>query len=547
MHRGSVTSYLLNRGLRISFVVLLFFTIVSLIPFHTDEGEQWRLSHYVYKPKPETPLGYTEEGWKKGYGRLGDPSGKSQEESTAQRNTEDALSGVQSGEERSGTAAADKSKEGHTSSQQEGTGGSKIDPGPTIDGHAIGTDSKAHDQKLEAGVVGTPGKQEASGEPGPYAYVFYATEDAYACSVLVNIDRLQKGFKTKHRIFVLATRDLTKAYLDAFKARGVTVSIQTAPEMPSSSAQYYINCMVKLFAFKMHHIDKSLRRILIIDSDQLILQNLDHLFTTLPEVDLAAPRAYWLGSNMLSSTFMLINLSERTWKRVEEATKTIADDKYDMDIVNDLFNTTAMILTGRYVTINSHWEAWDLPKWWHKEEDWSQLKVEEAIPVDANAEIHGEKVDDVAGHAGHNFHPPPDNAQRHWRRSPVQLRRRFDTLPAEDTKEGVFPKPILRRPHNNADSDQGSDEQESESVTVVDDQPTVPEVPKKEDRPLYKELYQVYPDAAVLHFFALGKPWQWSLPNVIASRPNAHPVFYQQFKEWREAAMESCPGLIGEV
>ncbi|KAF4552673.1 Hypothetical protein D9617_9g024620 [Elsinoe fawcettii] len=527
--RGGITSYLLSRGARILLVVLFLFVVVSLVPFHTEQGEQWKISHYVYKPQPAKPLGWTEEGWKKGHGRWEGASGG---QDSKEQGKQDA---IKVKEEDIGKVEVHKDSE-DKSPEQAHTGGLGFDTG-TVGGAAPIEESKAQKEgDKTVAVKGVPIKHE-SNEYSPYAYVFYATEDAYACSVLVNIDRLQTGFKTKHRIFVLATRDLSKAYLDAFRARGVTVTLQRAPKMPSGSAQYYINCMTKLLAFKLHHIDKTLRRILVIDSDQLILQNLDHLFTGLPPVDLAAPRAYWIqGGTTLSSTFMMITLSERLWSKVDDATKHIGENKYDMDIINDLFNDTALVLPGRFVTINSHWEAWDLPRWWHPEEDWSGIEIEQPMAIDANAEIHGEKVDEVSSHAGHNFHPPPENAGRHW--------RRFEKMPAEDAKEGVFPKPVLRRPQSGTETGEKEEMEEVEVSTVVEK----PTVPTKEERPLYKELHQLYPEAAVLHFFALGKPWQWNLQSVVATRPNAHPVFYQQFKEWRTAAMQSCPyGLIREV
>lgn len=36
-----------------------------------------------------------------------------------------------------------------------------------------------------------------------------------------------------------------------------------------------------------------------------------------------------------------------------------------MDIVNQLFSDTVMILPGQFVTLNSHWEDWNLPNWFH--------------------------------------------------------------------------------------------------------------------------------------------------------------------------------------
>lgn len=115
----------------------------------------------------------------------------------------------------------------------------------------------------------------------------------------------------------------------------------------------------------MHRISPGLNRILALDADQLILRNLDDLFTGLPTVDLAAPRAYWLSRDFIASTFLLINLSDHLWDVVSDAIASAAQDRYDMDIFNDVFGKKVMMLSGEFVTLNSHWEDWNLPDWFY--------------------------------------------------------------------------------------------------------------------------------------------------------------------------------------
>jgi hypothetical protein len=143
----------------------------------------------------------------------------------------------------------------------------------------------------------------------PFAYVFYATTPQYACSVLVNIDRLQNRFNAKHRIIVLVKPNLDTSYLSAFTAHNATVIPFEPPQNPTQDVPYYQGVLLKLVTFRLHHYIPSLKRILVLDADELILQSLDHVFD-LPEVDLAAPRAYWLDDEF-SSAFLLISLSDR--------------------------------------------------------------------------------------------------------------------------------------------------------------------------------------------------------------------------------------------
>ena len=196
----------------------------------------------------------------------------------------------------------------------------------------------------------------------PFAYVFYATQSDYACSVLVNIDRLVRLFNTSHRIIVLVKPDLGSEYLTAFTAQNATVIPYEPPQLTAYDGNYYQDVLLKLVAFRLHHYIPSLKRVLILDADQIILKSLDHVFD-LPAVDLAAPRAYWIG-NGFTSAFLLISPSDRLWNKVADGMASIGAGVFDMDLVNKLFENTLMLLPGDYATLNSHWEANDLPNWW---------------------------------------------------------------------------------------------------------------------------------------------------------------------------------------
>lgn len=198
----------------------------------------------------------------------------------------------------------------------------------------------------------------------PFAYVFYATQSDYACSVLVNIDRLQNLFNTTHRIIVLVRPDLASSYLTAFTRLNATVIPYSPPELRDEQIVYYHDVLLKLVAFRLHHYIPSLKRILVLDSDQLILQSLDHVFD-LPPVDVAAPRAYWSQEGTgFTSTFLLVTLSDRVWDRMTQELGAIKQNVFDMDLVNEMFKQTVLMLPGDYATLNSHWETNDIPSWW---------------------------------------------------------------------------------------------------------------------------------------------------------------------------------------
>jgi hypothetical protein len=204
-----------------------------------------------------------------------------------------------------------------------------------------------------------------------FAYVFYATTDKYACSVLVNADRLKTQLRSLVPIHVLVSPSVSSAYIQAFRNAGITVHQEEPPPSATGGGDFYKDSLLKLVAFKLHQLDPGLKRVLVLDSDQLVMKSLDALFYELPLVDLAAPHAYWIDDDTVASTFMVIQLSDRLWEQVSAA---MAEDwrsgrtRPDMDLVNDVLGSTAMKLGGEYVTLNSHWESWNLPPWYHPPE-----------------------------------------------------------------------------------------------------------------------------------------------------------------------------------
>lgn len=365
------------------------------------------------------------------------------------------------------------------------------------------------------------------------AYVFYASADEYACSVLINIHRLQHLFHTKHRIFVLASRGVSSEYIAAFEAANATVSVQNPPPLHPNSVEYYRDCLLKLLGFRMHEIDPSLKRVLVLDSDQLVLRNLDHVFE-LPEVDLAAPRAYWIAKDFFSSTFMLINLSDRLWNVVKDALDHIKQDKYDMDVVNALFGGTVLMLPGSYVTPNSHWEDWNIPRWYRPEADsergpkvnLTEIKthlvgkrqLEE--PEERVAVL--DKVDEDGGNDQSSATATPSSDG--WERVDA------NHPPAAATSASVSTSPIPQTPQEPAEPDATQESEPSPS-------PSHPPA-------LHQALYSLYSSAHVLHYFALGKPWTYTLDMVREQRQDAHPLFLEQWKTWRTAAMDVCPPVM---
>lgn len=137
-----------------------------------------------------------------------------------------------------------------------------------------------------------------------------------------------------------------------------------------SCAGTWADSFTKLLAFNQTNYT----RVLSLDSDSVILQPMDELFL-LPACPVAMPRAYWLhpGKKILSSQVVLIQPSASEFTRVMEMIDSSGTNDYDMEIVNDMYEDSAMVLphrpydlvTGEFRSsdhsayLGSDAEAWD--------------------------------------------------------------------------------------------------------------------------------------------------------------------------------------------
>jgi hypothetical protein len=73
---------------------------------------------------------------------------------------------------------------------------------------------------------------------------------------------------------------------------------------------------------------------------------MDELFL-LPSAPVAMPRAYWLDQPFLSSQLVVIEPSEKEWKRVQKAMQEHKEGDYDMDILNNMYGTSSTVIPHR--------------------------------------------------------------------------------------------------------------------------------------------------------------------------------------------------------
>lgn len=133
----------------------------------------------------------------------------------------------------------------------------------------------------------------------------------------------------------------------------------------SVSAATWSSSYTKLLAFNQTEYD----RVLNLDSDATLLQvryrswlffplqltcmkAMDELFL-LPPNSVAMPRAYWLDpkDRFFTSALILIQPSITEFGRVMDEISNTATDNYDMEIMNNLYGDSALVIPHRPYTL----------------------------------------------------------------------------------------------------------------------------------------------------------------------------------------------------
>ena len=185
-----------------------------------------------------------------------------------------------------------------------------------------------------------------------YAYSQYATNSAYLCNSVMIFEALSRlGSRADRVLFypeewdteIAGTKDRDSQLL--VKARD-WYNVKLIPmEMRLVNDESWNSSFTKFLAWGQ----SAYERIIHLDSDVTVLQHLDDLFL-LPKAPVAMTRAYWGLSDIkeLTSLFILLKPSEVEFKRLMAATiENKGRQIYDMDIMNQLYGQSAMVLPHR--------------------------------------------------------------------------------------------------------------------------------------------------------------------------------------------------------
>lgn len=225
-----------------------------------------------------------------------------------------------------------------------------------------------------------------------YAYSLYATDAHSLCNALLVLDSLKRLGSRADRVlfypkqwdtFVASNTDRTSQLLniarDKYKANLLPIGLlgQDGAASPGSLDQEssWDSSITKLRAFELTPYN----RVLHLDADLTLLRNLDHLFL-LPSAPVAMPRAYWADvpspdPNLsqpwpLTSLLLLLEPNRAEFKYLLETLTAWRTDpnvtshgdgkKYDMDLLNYRYGSSALVLPQRpYALLSSEFRSTD--------------------------------------------------------------------------------------------------------------------------------------------------------------------------------------------
>ncbi|CBF84729.1 glucose N-acetyltransferase [Aspergillus nidulans FGSC A4] len=147
-------------------------------------------------------------------------------------------------------------------------------------------------------------------------------------------------------------RDRQLLRLAKVKYKAMLVPIELEMIKPDAGpGEEWEKSISKLLAFA----ETEFNRVIHLDSDVLLLQSMDELFF-LPHTPVAMPRAYWLlpEQKVLSSLLLVIEPSYRRYKALLDTALGIEGtegenkrNKYDMELLNEFYGNSAMVLPHR--------------------------------------------------------------------------------------------------------------------------------------------------------------------------------------------------------
>ncbi|KAK2000295.1 glucose N-acetyltransferase [Colletotrichum falcatum] len=216
-----------------------------------------------------------------------------------------------------------------------------------------------------------------------FAYVQYATNTPYLCNSVMFFERLEHLQSKPDRVLLYPSYmldpqakvgDSEEARLlirarDVYRVKLVPITVQHRDGDDPTWAESF----TKLLSFNQTQYQRTMS----IDSDSTLQKHMDELFL-LPPCPLVATRAYWLPPNerpKLNSQLMVIEPSEAEFARVAAKIESAGPGDFDMEIVDNMYKESAMILPHRPYLLLTGTLRGEHADWWlgNSEEAWDPV------------------------------------------------------------------------------------------------------------------------------------------------------------------------------
>ncbi|KAF4625472.1 hypothetical protein G7Y89_g12694 [Cudoniella acicularis] len=184
------------------------------------------------------------------------------------------------------------------------------------------------------------------------AFVMYATSPEYLCNALMVWSEIEEIGSRARRVLMypsawdpneideldpgLRLTPIARLLQSAIDDYKVTLHPVSVLHQNNSKEATWADSYTKLLAFNLTSYD----RVLTLDSDSVVLQNLDELFL-LPKAPLAMPYVYWGAPTnwAYSSQLLLLEPSAEAFSTISAAIEKAKPDEYDMDILAHFYKT----------------------------------------------------------------------------------------------------------------------------------------------------------------------------------------------------------------
>ncbi|KAF2157380.1 glycosyltransferase family 8 protein [Myriangium duriaei CBS 260.36] len=210
-----------------------------------------------------------------------------------------------------------------------------------------------------------------------YAYSLYATDNHYLCNAVMIMESLHRlGSKAERLIlyneqWILSPNTYEgKLLVRAMDKYGAT--LKPVKVVRHGDSFTWQDSFTKLLAFNQTQY----KRVLSLDSDSTVMQNMDELFL-MDSAPVAAPQAYWLKDFTLSSQIMLIEPNATQYARITQDELGLKENDFDMEVLNHLWKNDSMPIPWRpYDLITGEFKSADHSNYLgSKEEVWNATEI----------------------------------------------------------------------------------------------------------------------------------------------------------------------------